>query len=778
MKYDNDPQIVSVEEYIAEREKEVSEKGERKPRIRPNINYTSFVLNEVEGVDLEYTDKNEVLKIKLSDSEGKEIKYGKEIHNDQEYTYEVTKLDEKNKDTLEKDVRDIVWCFWIPEIKEFTKEQARKFIATVNNTERQTDFLSGLTEDTAKMNAIKQHGVLYHKKEIIEKDGRKTAVLKVKFSKWLDGYTIKVEAYVSGPQGKGDTVVTRKLTATPKILEAYWLNAAGRKVTYAGYKQDVYLYLKTLGLQGQTIEARVFDQDMYPNPVPQTGTDDAVEWKNNTIKIEGREVIKQFKVGDKNRYKNAQQDEAKEDNPLLTLINFKEKITYNLELYLHIANSKTLKIEGAKPKYGRLNLIPEEKVVNAFFAETEQEDVQADAPLIEDEKTKKTKAPVTQVPYYKTLNDGVIGQKIQLVAECTNLEGKEVTFKIYEKEPLLVAKGKELPVLQNDTEVTEVKATVRDGFAAADIELQKVNQGSYNDWDDKLAPDTGDLKTSRLFIKVSCEDAEFPIVDRCFLDRNHKEFKLRAAIIVYDIYQNGNIEKLTCENPQKAIYNYQENDKTSHYLGRAKVHKTRRHTKKNVLSSKKGDDILLAFSKDIENYNSGNVKFKFATWNSKSNRWYINPDCFAGLLGAMIEEKIEDLGFNGFSIKNGNTAGGSSSHINGEKGDLRYLSINKNGERIVLQDNTFDYNRQVKFNKALYKYGWGNTAKMYSEKFDRKIKKEVLNPKTKKKEIEEITVSTLLPHTVHKKKTTGSTQYRHHHHIHLTGFDHSKIILK
>ncbi len=204
--------------------------------------------------------------------------------------------------------------------------------------------------------------------------------------------------------------------------------------------------------------------------------------------------------------------------------------------------------------------------------------------------------------------------------------------------------------------------------------------------------------------------------------------------------------------------------------------------RKMFYQRKKNDDVLLAYSKEIQSYSSGDVKFKFLTWNSSSGRWYINPDCFAGLLGAMIEESIEDLGFNGFSIKNGNTAGGSSSHINGEKGDLRYLSTNKNGESIHLftnhttkiQNPNFDYDRQKRFNDALYKYGWGRVAKMYSENFYIEEEKEVVNPKTKKKEIKKIKIKHLLNHCVHKMKI-GKGGFRHYHHIHLTGFDHSKI---
>ncbi len=506
-------EVIDVEAYIAQREKEAEEKGERKPHMRPNVNYTSFVLNEVEDVDLEYTGKNEVLEIKLLDSKGTEIKYGQKIHNNEEYTYEVIKLDEQDKNNIEKDLKNIKWCFWIPEITGFKKEQAKNFIANTNKAEHTTDFLSGFTDDTAKMKAIKQHGILYGKKEIVEKEGKKTAILKVKFSKWLDGYTIKVEAYLSGKKGEGDSVANRLLTVNPEILDAYWLNAAGRKVTNTGYKQDVYLYLKTLGLKGKTLEIQVFDKDKHPNPLPATGTDDLVEWKNNKIKIESREAIKQFKVGDIERYKEAQEDEAAESDAFMGLYDFNKARIYTLELYIHIANTAALNLKDADPqnKYGLLNLYPREEIINAFFAETETEKVQADAAEVKDQKTGKSKLPPkAEVPYYKKLNNGVIGQKVQLVAECANLEEKEVTFKIYEKEPLLVEKNKELPVLQNNTEVTEVKATVTNGYAVAEIELKHCLEHLDNkDWLDKLKNGYYDVKgkTSNLFLKVDVPDA-------------------------------------------------------------------------------------------------------------------------------------------------------------------------------------------------------------------------------------------------------------------------------
>ncbi|CAA0260242.1 hypothetical protein [Tenacibaculum maritimum] len=134
------------------------------------------------------------------------------------------------------------------------------------------------------------------------------------------------------------------------------------------------------------------------------------------------------------------------------------------------------------------------------------------------------------------------------------------------------------------------------------------------------------------------------------------------------------------------------------------------------------------------------------------------------------------LGSPGFSEKDG-SPGVSSTHLNGVAGDLRYLSTNKNGELILLEQNNFDYDRQVKFNKALYKFGWGRSKKMLSENFNRVTgTKEVVNPKTKKKEIIKVITKTLLPYTQHyKKKKKNGKWVRHNNHLHIYGFNFSII---
>ncbi len=340
--------------------------------------------------------------------------------------------------------------------------------------------------------------------------------------------------------------------------------------------------------------------------------------------------------------------------------------------------------------------------------------------------------------------------------------------------------------VENEAERTSIAATIVENSnkALKDFTVTKedianlLEVGKSYSVVDNIPKYKKSTRTDYLWLKVICDGEEEE-----FLKEDEKWFEVKSAeVIEYYIYSNGTIEKTNVSAPKKVVYYYFDSSNNKHLLGEAKIQKTKRHVRKNVLSKKKNDDVLLAYSKDIQSYSSGDVKFKFLTWNSSSGRWYINIDCFAGLLGAMIEESIEDLGFNGFSIKNGNTAGGSSSHINGEKGDLRYLSTNKNGEAINLFTNhttkiknpNFDYDRQKRFNEALYKYGWGRVAKMYSENFYIEEEKEVINPQTKKKEMKKIKTKHLLNHCEHKMKI-GKGGFRHYHHIHLTGFDHSII---
>jgi hypothetical protein len=301
--------------------------------------------------------------------------------------------------------------------------------------------------------------------------------------------------------------------------------------------------------------------------------------------------------------------------------------------------------------------------------------------------------------------------------------------------------------------VTQQSFTLKEGGNEVKIKIPKKVVEAQKNWSESLG--------SKFFAVLKSGD--FTTKSGEFVLLNSKEQKMVTYSIFWGTEKEGKIIKYTPKQSEDVIldkirYVYFDKNNKQYNIGEASLTKVQRHVKKGVLSTKKDDLVELIYIKDIPSFHSDTIKFRFLVWNSTSKRWYINPDCLAGLLGAMIELSIEDLGFNGFSDKMGESAGESSSHINGEKGDLRYLSKNYNGEATLLEDAHFDFDRQTKFNEALFKFFWGRNQKMFSENFEYKGKK------------------TLLVHTKHMKKVTGDYPYRHHHHIHLTGFDFAKII--
>ncbi|MFQ0995684.1 hypothetical protein ACGH6Q_11835 [Gilliamella sp. BG2] len=240
------------------------------------------------------------------------------------------------------------------------------------------------------------------------------------------------------------------------------------------------------------------------------------------------------------------------------------------------------------------------------------------------------------------------------------------------------------------------------------------------------------------------------------------DYFTRVGIVTYHIYHDGKIEKHIPEKiltgyEQKYKYVYHDKNKKTHELGIFTVHVTKAMARGNIPQT---HNVELINVKEFEKgyiSSDGSIKAKFATFNSDSHRWYINPDCFAGLLGAMLELNADYLGFNGFSTHDAKSVQ-SRSHINGIAGDLRYISTKRNGELTWLSYSSFDFDEQEKFNTALYKFGWARTSLMYSEYF------------TYKKQ-----PNTLLKYTKHMKKAPPNG-YDHYHHLHICGFDFNLII--
>jgi len=727
--------------------------------------YTTMVINSV----TELEDKGDIdITLKVTNKEGKAIGFSDKMiaGNDITYTAEIKAKPGKTvtADDLEKYKKNLKWLFWVGGEKP-TESGARKIMSDTSNNDTTTSFMKN--EVVTKNNIDKAY---YYSRIATNEEGKayKTK-LTVKWSKWLElaqdkegKKRIRVEAYINKPKktsAGNNGAASRLIQANPEILEAYWLNAEGKRIIETGYTQDTYLHLKTLGLLDQDLEVNVYDKDYYPTPnqptifYGRTAKDDLITWENNTIRIEDNNALKQFKVGNKIRYEKATADEdndyknwyedAVSKGDLLTVIDPTEKNNTDLELYIHFPNWKTIKLP-ADNEYAKLILTAKERIADAFFTEIEKEEVQADAP----------KNPKTKVSHYKKINKGVLGQKVKLVAACANLEGKKVVFRVFEKTPVLVGEGEPLHLIYKGAPVCLIEAEVKEGYAVAEIGFQKVDTTKYDDWDKILDPSTGDLETSKLFLKVSCIGDDIKIDDQCFLEDESKEFGLGAAMTTYEIYHDHKIYKTPRPNAKKAMYIYYDASGKEYKLHKAKyIEVTNKYG-----SFYGGKKINLIDIRNHKSFNEDNLKYELFM-NPDTVRFWINEHTFASLLGALLEVGFEDITYNGFSKIDG-SPGKSTSHKNGYNGDFRYLREDKTGGKIVLNYKDkkkdivdwegLDEDRQVKFNKALKDFGWGT---ILSQKYDDDSKK--------------------LEHTTEDKKHKN-----HYNHFHLQSYNKNLIIIK
>ena len=532
----------------------------------------------------------------------------KEIVPDELVTYTV-KLDEKEKDKVKTEIKQVKFCLWFQHKDE--KGKTKKLIIDTkitpagvilvskrNATPRHTNILEP-REDKGETLTGNLNSAYYYANIIYTENEAK---LEIKYSKWMDSCRIRVEAYFKKKlQDGGNTTASRWVKATPEILEAYWLNAESQKVNYAGYNQDLYLYLKTLGLKGKEIEVQVHEQDYYHTPanavefpLSNKKGDELIEWKNNQIKIDTNgEALKQFKVGDKNRYEEALKNEKEDDykkwydeqiSKGYYFVGFDptEKYGADLELYIHFPEKGEFK-PNKDNQFAKLTLTDKTMIMDAYFATTEKHKVQTDAPA-----TKKNANPTGKVTQYIKQDKGVLGQTIQLVAECPNLEGKKVTFQIFEKTPLLGEEDKPLTLInKKGEEKTRIEANVKESFAVAEVKLQHCKEDADNeDWARILFPDTvkkkKDLKFSELYIKVEATKNVFIIKSNGeFLKDNPFKFSTNTCscnkcINYQDVKSNPILNTQTYENKNrfKKAKRYRSSGKVYYHRGTDVLAKT------------------------------------------------------------------------------------------------------------------------------------------------------------------------------------------------------------
>lgn len=226
----------------------------------------------------------------------------------------------------------------------------------------------------------------------------------------------------------------------------------------------------------------------------------------------------------------------------------------------------------------------------------------------------------------------------------------------------------------------------------------------------------------------------------------------------YYIYSNGTIDRINKAATGYAAYYYMEDNKPI-YIGKSKIYIADRWQSKGVKGSGKSYLVNIRdIFNDVEKKplkkwekNIGDLKISIANDSTEQSRYWLSTSAFAAYIGA-VSKFGEKTRFSGFSDKNGGP-GKSSSHINGEIGDIGYIRKDRNHLTGVNFDmEQYDHETTLKFVNILISFGWGKNKNMLSEKYPLVL----ANRYTLK-------VNYLLPKTTHYSKV------RHNNHLHLQG---------
>lgn len=221
---------------------------------------------------------------------------------------------------------------------------------------------------------------------------------------------------------------------------------------------------------------------------------------------------------------------------------------------------------------------------------------------------------------------------------------------------------------------------------------------------------------------------------------------------VYHIYYDGHIERANKQAVGYARFIYYDESNTKHDLGKSAYVKGQRWIRKNKEDG--NNKVYLIDIRDFLSYKKGNVQYKMHENSEGGKRYFLTGAALAAYLGTLCRLGYIDISFNGFSDVNGGP-GVSSSHVNGEVGDMRYLRKDFKALAVNVFDDIYSHERSLKLVEALYIFGFGKTRNNYTERYSK--------PELGLKNY-------TLPHCEHKKfQLKNGTWVRHHHHLHLQG---------
>lgn len=189
----------------------------------------------------------------------------------------------------------------------------------------------------------------------------------------------------------------------------------------------------------------------------------------------------------------------------------------------------------------------------------------------------------------------------------------------------------------------------------------------------------------------------------------------------YIIYPNGTIDRINKDATGFAAYYYVVNNQPI-LIGKSRIYTADRWLKKG----KKGSGIshLVSIREIFGDSDSkpnnkwekkiGNLNISIHNDTQQQHRYWLSTVAFAAYIGAVCKfgEKVR---FSGFSDRNG-SPGGSSSHLNGEVGDIGYIRVDRNHSvGVNFEMAEYDHDASLHFVNILISFGWGKTKNMLSE---------------------------------------------------------------
>lgn len=656
-----------------------------------------------------------------------------------EYTYKlngskITNPSPSELTEFDNDKDNISWVFWVDGgLMNDTKDYIEISNRTVQ-TESETDLT--LTSDkTEFIENLTSNGYLEASVETIIESGSKINQLTIKFSKWLDGREVFVEAFRNIPDHEATKayVKTTAVKAAPEIVNAYWINQQQNFISSSGFNTEISLVIISLGLTESEINITLHDDDSSEG-----SADDLILWPNND-----------------GTYKNSMS---------VSITGRASTIPYQAESSISpaFANAFDPGIEGSELEaYVKISgiLIPINEVNNQY-AQLKLTSLAVINRLFFASKATFTNPNGIITSNYSKLDVLYPGQTAYLVAEATNMNGSTVSFSVKEEMKVLVDANIKLPLLEGTVQKTDFTAKIVNDYAEVPVKFQELDSITYDEWLDVLMPTNGNLEESILNIRATVGGIDYDSTE---------EFKIIVPITRFDIFSNHEIHKYLIENAIAGKYTYYEADGKNHDLGLVKFiniknryaarYGSKYNTSRiNLLDIRTTDQYISTNANDFYRYSNGNldIEIKFNT-----KRYFMNEDTLACLIGAVFNNNLKTVTFNGFSLANG-FPGASTSHKNGYNGDLRYLREDKTGgllylnlnEKNVLADiegwKGMDEDLQEELIKDLHGFGWKSfLSQNYGDESERLL-----------------------------SKTSPDDNLNHYDHLHLQGFNHKSILIK